>query len=104
MPLSRRNAPGLSSRTVTGTRIGPGHRSRTVAAGLRQGRSVSLRSAGGDRLLLPSPADAGLDEGVDVTVQDGGGVAGLLLGPQVLDHLVRVQDVGTHLVAPAAAL
>src|SRR3712207_4316423 len=54
--------------------------------------------------LLTAPADAGLDEGVDVAVEDRRGVAGLVLGPQVLDHLVRVQDVGAHLVAPAAAL
>src|SRR5688500_1593685 len=61
-------------------------------------------SAGGDRFLLPPPADARLDERVDVAVQNGGRVARFLLGPQVLDHLVRVQDVGAHLVAPAAPL
>src|SRR5689334_18644705 len=54
----------------------------------------------GNRLAGPAPADAGLDEVVDLAVEDAGRVAGLVQRAQVLDHLVRVQDVGAHLVAP----
>src|SRR3954451_11464509 len=72
-----------------------------AAASLRCSRGLS---AGVHGLLLPAPPDAGLDEGVDVAVEDRRRVPRLVLGPQVLDHLVRMQDVGTHLVAPAAAL
>ena len=45
-----------------------------------------------------SPA---FDELVDLAVEHGGGVALLVLGAQVLDHLVRVQHVRAHLVTPA---
>src|SRR3954449_10949015 len=65
---------------------------------------LSGLSAGVHGLLLPAPPDTRLDEGVDVAVEDRRRVPRLVLGPQVLDHLVRVQHVGTHLVAPAAAL
>src|SRR5690606_15527503 len=58
-------------------------------------RELSLRSR-----LRPAPADAGLDELVDLPVEDRGWVRGLILGAQVLDHLVRMQHVGAHLVAP----
>ena len=51
-------------------------------------------------LLLPAPADAGVDEAVDIAVEHGVGAADLVAGAQVLDHLVGVEDVGAHLVAP----
>jgi hypothetical protein len=44
-------------------------------------------------LLFLAPADAGFDESVDLTVEDGRGVVDLVAGAQVLDHLVRVRDV-----------
>ena len=47
------------------------------------------------------PLELGLHERVEVAVQDGAGVAGLVARAQVLDHLVRVQDVAPDLVAPA---
>src|SRR5919106_820669 len=53
-------------------------------------------------LGLPPPADARLDEVVDLTVEHRAGVAGLVLGTQVLHHLVGVQHIGPHLVAPGA--
>ena len=34
-----------------------------------------------------------MDEAVEVAVEDGVGVADLVVGPVVLDHRVRVQDV-----------
>ena len=43
----------------------------------------------------------GLHEGVEVTVEDGPGVRRLVLGAEVLDHLVGVEDVAPDLVAPA---
>src|SRR5215213_7784818 len=55
-------------------------------------------------VLAALPADASLEEAVDVAVEHRGGVADLMLGAQVLDHLVRMQDIGTHLVAPAGPL
>src|SRR4051794_38136277 len=70
----------------------------------RPGERPAILSARGDGLLLTPPPDARLDERVDVAVEHRAGVPGLLLGPQVLHHLVRVQNVGAHLVAPAAAL
>src|SRR5215217_5816184 len=63
-------------------------------------RGGSPPTASTGLLGLRTPADAGLDELVDLAVEDGTGVAGLVLGPEVLDHLVRVQHVGAHLVAP----
>src|SRR4051812_21778783 len=82
----------------------PASAPRSAPRSLALAAMLPRLSAGGHRLLLAAPPDAGLDEAVDVAVEDRGGVAGLLLGPQVLDHLVRVQHVGAHLVAPAAAL
>ena len=47
------------------------------------------------------PLELGLHERVEVAVEDRLGVAGLVARPQVLDHLVGVQDVAPDLVAPA---
>src|SRR6478672_4325926 len=52
-------------------------------------------------VLADLPADPRLDETVDVAVEDSARVARLVLGAEVLDHLVRVEDVGAHLVTPA---
>src|SRR5262245_39350260 len=41
----------------------------------------------------------GLDELVDVAVQDAVHVAHLLFGPMILHHLIRVQDVAANLAA-----
>src|SRR5215217_2032879 len=38
---------------------------------------------------------------VEVAVEDARRVGGLDVGPQILDHLVRLQDVAADLVAPA---
>src|SRR5918994_586100 len=104
MPPTGKNSRDSVPRRLSGTGEPPGHPARTVASGSAESRDVMSGSVRVDGLLLTTPADARLDEGVDVTVEDGRGVARLLLRPQVLDHLVRVQDVGAHLVAPAAAL
>src|SRR5699024_10673124 len=65
--------------------------------------SGALEGSGflGRHLLFLAPADAGLDETVEVAVEDRRGVVDLIAGAQVLDHLVRVRDIGAHLIAPA---
>src|ERR1700739_3939331 len=50
-----------------------------------------------------APPDPRFQEPVEVSVQNSGRIAHLVLGSQILDHLVRVQYVGAHLVAPGAA-
>src|SRR5271166_6849438 len=50
-----------------------------------------------------APPDPRFQEPVDVSVQDGRRIAHLVLGSQILDHLIRVQYVGAHLVTPGAA-
>src|SRR5437870_2485069 len=57
----------------------------------------------GPRSAAAAPADARFDEVVDLAVEDGLRVADLVAGPQVLHHLVRVQDIAAHLVSPAVA-
>src|SRR3954471_24337306 len=51
--------------------------------------------------LLLAPADARVDEAVEVAVEDGARVADLVLRAQVLHHLVRGEHVRADLVAPA---
>src|SRR3954454_20793076 len=50
-----------------------------------------------------APTDARLQEAVDVSVEYRGRIADLVVVPQILDHLVRVQHVGAHLIAPRTA-
>ena len=50
-----------------------------------------------------APTDSRFQESVDVAVEYRGRIADLVVVAQVLDHLVRVQDVGAHLVAPRTA-
>src|ERR1700744_5081221 len=50
-----------------------------------------------------TPPDSRFQESVDVSVENGRRVAHFVLGTQVLDHLIRGQHVGPHLVTPAAA-
>src|SRR5450759_2390036 len=91
---------GLGDRTPR--RSGMPHRAGGAAGALPRVRRVAGVAA--SRLVALGaalPADPGLDETVDVTVEHGAGVADLVLGAQVLDHLVGVQDVRAHLVAPA---
>src|SRR5215203_2570001 len=54
-------------------------------------------------LPCPAPADAGLDETVDVAIEYGLRRGDFVLGTQILHHLVRMQHVGAHLRAPAVA-
>ena len=103
-----------------GTGDGPPVRGSTLAAGpprsrltRRPARSGALRHrrrAGAhgvaDRQAASScasrsPPEVGLHERVEVAVEHGVDVAGLVLGPQVLDHLVRLQHVGADLAAEA---
>ena len=39
-------------------------------------------------IFAVTPTDSGLQESVDVSIEDGGGVAHLVVGPQILDHLI----------------
>src|SRR3712207_8409185 len=48
--------------------------------------------------------DTATTEIYTLSLHDALPISGLHLGAEVLDHLVRVQHVGAHLVAPAAAL
>ena len=66
-------------------------RARPAGAGTHSGPGA---------LLLPAPADAGVNKAVNVAVEHRVGVAHLVAGAQVLDHLVGVEHVGAHLVAP----
>src|SRR6476661_6337712 len=50
-----------------------------------------------------APPDPRFEEPVDVSVQYRGRITDLVIGAQVLNHLVGVQHVGAHLVAPRAA-
>src|SRR5215217_4956844 len=50
-----------------------------------------------------APPDSRFEEPVDVSVQYRSRVADLVVGAKVLHHLVRVQHIGAHLVAPRAA-
>src|SRR5258708_27339818 len=50
-----------------------------------------------------APPDPRFEEPVDVSVQYRGRITDLVIGAQVLHHLVGVQHVGAHLVAPRAA-
>src|SRR5258705_12541400 len=50
-----------------------------------------------------APPDPRFEDPVDVSVQYRGRIADLVIGAQVLNHLVGMQHVGAHLVAPRAA-
>src|SRR6202034_4623670 len=54
--------------------------------------------------LGAEPADLGVNEFVDLAVHHRGGVPGLEAGPQVLDVLVRVQNVVADLGTPASGV
>src|SRR6185503_21088622 len=88
-PNAGTHATGTTPRVRRVAGFSPGHWSLGVAAS----RLVALGAA--------LPADPSLEETIDVAVEYGAGVANLVLGAQVLDHLVRVQHVRAHLVAPA---
>src|ERR1700752_594258 len=50
-----------------------------------------------------APTDPRFEEPVDISVQYRGRITDLVIGAQVLDHLVGVQHVGAHLVSPRVA-
>src|SRR5690606_9636426 len=50
---------------------------------------------------LPAPLEVALDECIEVAVEDALHVGSLDVGAQILDQLVRLQDVAADLVAPA---
>src|SRR5262249_42180404 len=52
----------------------------------------------------PPPLEVRLHERIEVAVEHGVDVPGLVLGPQVLHHLVRLQDVAADLAAEADLL
>src|SRR5690349_12702243 len=91
---------GVACRSVSPA--GPGEAAgRSAAVVIRP--SVGL--AAGERrlrgLARGEPLELGGHEGVEVAVEHAAGVRGLDRGPEVLDHLVRVEDVAPDLVAPA---
>ena len=48
-----------------------------------------------------APLDSGRDETVKISIEHVRRIVDLILRAQILDHLVRSQNVATHLVAPA---
>src|SRR5262245_34030612 len=50
-----------------------------------------------------APPDSRFEEPVDVSVQYCRRITDLAIGAQILHHLIRVQHVGPHLIAPLAA-
>src|SRR4051794_8577708 len=82
-------SPGATPQTST-------FRLRWCAAPYHLSRNVL-----GVLAALFAPADAGVDEAVQVAVEDRARVADLVLGAEVLHHLVRREHVGADLVAPA---
>ena len=48
--------------------------------------------------------EVGVDEGVEVAVEDGVGVGGFVFGAQVFDLFVGVENVAADLVAPGSLL
>src|SRR3989304_5142059 len=87
---------------LAGVRSGTGGKWRPPATGgpsCRDHRWSALRMTDGlrtdGRLLV------GLQERVQLPIEDGLGVAGLEARAVVLHHLVGVEDVGADLVAPA---
>ena len=47
-----------------------------------------------------APADTGIDETVNIAVENRVGIPLFVPGAQILDHLVGLKHIGTHLVAP----
>ena len=56
------------------------------------------------RLLLtrPAPLQVCLDEGMEVTIKDPLNVSDFEIGTKILDHLVRLQDIGADLPSPGS--
>src|SRR5690349_15841641 len=64
-----------------------------------------LRSAlSSVRALLRLRREPGFDQAVQIAVQDAARVADLVLRPQVLHELIRLQDVRADLASPADVL
>src|SRR5215217_8641317 len=80
----------------------------TLAACARGGRPPGAASGGGiGRRRLPglgARRQVGVDEAVEVAVEHAARVPDLVVGPVVLDHRVRVQDVGADLRAEVDVL
>src|SRR5271166_1687352 len=103
--VTKRTASTAAIRSITIRRprvmihspISPRQKScqRCVIAEARRVLSVVIFSV--------APPDPRFEEPVDVSVQNSRRIAHLVLGSQILDHLIRVQYVGAHLVAPGAA-
>ena len=72
-----------------------GHPASTRSSSDGLGLAARRRPAG------RQPLELGPHEVVEVAVEDRLGVAGLVVRPEVLDHLVGMEDVAPDLVAPA---
>ena len=51
-------------------------------------------------LTVDAGAQVRIDKQIDITIEHGTDVAGFDLGAQILDQLIRLQDIGADLVAP----
>ena len=91
---SRAPAPRLYAR-VTAEPPEPGRVARLSAS---QPAGQARRLIGGVAVVRRQRMPASMKS--SFAVEYGRGVADFVLGAEVLDHLVRVEDVGAHLVAP----
>src|SRR5687768_14629515 len=82
---------GRPSKSLGELRLGP----------WRIAKAGSTGGGGSGRAGGHPPADTGVDEAVDIAVEHRVGRGDLVLGPQVLHHLVRMEHVGAHLRTPA---
>src|SRR6185369_9425339 len=97
---SRRAVGDARDRRAEGRR---GHRLRDLAVVGVVTRPTAIAAALGAGALAAGreALELGLHERVEVAVEDRARVAGLDVRPEVLDHLVGVQDVAPDLVPPA---
>src|SRR5690606_13441891 len=105
-PKNGRRDPPERRGDPAGSGSAPGSRLAHLA---HRPRPPVLRATAGPPGLVPGsplvaahPADLGVDERVDVALQNAGRVPRLHSGAGVLDALVRVQHVVADLGAPAA--
>src|SRR4029453_18824848 len=103
-------SPTAGARAFDGGSESTGHSTiRTQQPGFRgfRGRVVESDAPGtrtatlaGSVTVASAPSDTGVDEVIDVAVQDSRSVAHFVFRAQVLDHLVRIEHIGAHLVSP----
>src|SRR5271169_1634549 len=93
----------ISSRTICSPVVST-HSWTSPPQTSRQGWAVANVKTLLSVVIFPvAPSDSRFQEPIDVPVENGARVSHLVVGAQVLNHLVGVQYIGPHLVAPGAA-